>query len=411
MSLRLLHTSDWHLGHILHGFERAREHALVLDWLLATIEKESVDALLVAGDIFDSANPSTEAQQLWYRFLVDAWRRVPHLQVVVIGGNHDSPSRLDSIDPFLRALGRLHVVGGAARNGSAIDVDRHVVPLFDRTGKRTAWVAAVPHLRATETGTGDEAAVAFGIRKFYDQVLARIRAQRSDEAIVAMGHLHLVGGQVSSISERRLSVGNEAAIGCDLFPPDVAYVALGHLHLAQAVGGRDHIRYSGSLIPLALSERTYPHQVVLVVLDGTRASEIRPLSAPRLIELPRIPPTGTATVDEALCEIRALPPRTPAAGVGWPLLEVEVRLERPEPSLRQKLEEALQGKAARLARLGVTMTGTGAVLGGVEVRTISDLTPEEVFRAKWARHHKGEPPPDLLRTFQELIQMVHEDIA
>lgn len=412
MSLRLLHTSDWHLGHVLHGFDRAREHALVLDWLLETIEREDVDALLVAGDVFDAANPPTDAQHEWYRFLVEAWKRAQHLQIVVIGGNHDSASRLDSIDPFLSAMGRLHVVGGAVRNDDGVVLDRHVIPIQDRQGRTAAWVAAVPHLRATETGTGDEAAIAAGVRRFYESVFARIRERRGPgEAIVGMGHLYLVGGQVSKLSERKLTLGNEFAVGHDLFPADVAYAALGHLHLAQPVGGRAHVRYSGSLIPLSLSERDYPHQAVVVELDGERATAIREVYAPRHVELPRIPSKDTASVEEALAAIAALPDRGDGPESARPLLEVEVRLEKPEPSLRQKVEEALRGKEARLARLGVTLTGTDEALGDTEVRPISELLPEEVLRAKWKKHHEGEPPPELVSAFHELVDAVHQEVA
>jgi exonuclease SbcD len=412
MTIRLLHTSDWHLGHVLHGFDRAREHALVLEWLLATLEAEDVDALLIAGDVFDAANPATEAQHVWYRFLVDAWKRLPHLQIVVVGGNHDSASRLDATNPFLSALGRLHVVGGVVWRDGEVDIDRHVIPLLDRAGRTAAWVAAVPHLRATETGTGDEAAIAAGTRAFYDAVLAHARVRRGEgEALVAMGHLYLVGGQVSKLSERKLTLGNQPAVGHDLFPDDVAYAALGHLHLAQPVGGREHVRYAGSLIPLSLSERDYPHQAVIVELDGTRATAVREVLTPRHMELPRIPAKNTATVEEVLAEIRVLPARGSTPEGARPLLELEVRLEKPEPALRQRLEEALRGKEARLARLGVTLTGTGEALGETQVRAISDLQPEEVFRAKWRKHHAGDPPPDLLLAFHEIVDLVHQEDA
>jgi exonuclease SbcD len=413
MTLRLLHTADWHLGHQLHGFDRAREHAAILSWLLETIEREQIDVLLVAGDVFDSANPSTEAVAQWYRFLGDAWRRFPTLQVVVIGGNHDSASRLETTDPFLRALDRIHVVGGATRRDGAPDLARHVIELKGPDGKTTVgWVAAVPHLRATETGTGSEQAVAAGVRRFYAGVLDLIRARRTpDQPIIAMGHLYVVGGKVSNLSERRLSVGNETAIAHDLFPNDIAYAALGHLHLAQEVGGRERVRYSGSLLPLSLSERDYPHQAIVVAIDGPRVIEVRELRASRPVKLPRIPEDGAAPLSEALAAIRALPSLGPGDAKDLPLLEVEVRVDKPEPLLRQKVEEALQGRAARLARLGVTLTGTGATLGDPEVRAIADLTPEEVFCARWKRDHEGDPPPDVLATFHELLDLVYQEHA
>lgn len=412
MSLRVLHTSDWHLGHQLCGFDRTREHAAILSWLLDTLDAERIDVLLVAGDVFDAANPPTEALAHWYRFLGEAWRRFPKLQVVAVGGNHDSAARLEATDPFLRSLERLHVIGGSVRRDGAVDLERHVVELKGPEGQTSAWVAAIPHLRATETGTGSEEAVANGVRRFYEGVLDRIRARRApDQAIVAMGHLYVVGGQVSAISERRLSVGSETAVGHDLFPSDVAYAALGHLHLPQRIGGRDEIRYSGSLLPLALPERAYPHQVLVVTLEGPTVSEIRELRVPRPVELPRIPETGAASTAEVLAAIRALPVLGPGNAGDLPLLEVEVRLDGPEPMLRQKVEEALQGRAVRLARLGVTLTGTGEALADVETRPVADLTPEDVLRARWKRDHEGDPPPDLLAAFHELVDLVDQERA
>jgi exonuclease SbcD len=412
MSLRLLHTSDWHLGHLLHGFERTLEHEAALAWLLDTIEAEQVDALLVAGDVFDSANPPTEALATWNRFLVEAWRRHPRLQVVVVGGNHDSAARLDATDPFLRALDRLHVVGGARRPDGTLDVARLAVPLTDRGGAVAAWVAAVPYLRASDTGAGDEAAVAAGLRRFYDEVLSGLRARRTpDQALIAMGHLYLVGGKVSDQSERALTVGNQGAVGEALFPDDLAYVALGHLHLAQQVGLRPHVRYAGSPLPLSLGERGYPHQAVLAVLEGARAAEVRSIRAPRLRSLPRIPAEGAASVEAALAALRALPDATPETPGPWPLVEVVVRLDQPEPALRQRVEEALSGKAARLARLGTEGTGTGLALADVEHRPVAELRPEEVFRLRWARDHQGEPPAALLACLQELLDVVHQEQA
>jgi exonuclease SbcD len=410
MALRLLHTADWHLGQSLHGIERTFEHERLLAWLLDAVEREGVDAVLVAGDVFDAANPPTEAQALWYRFLVEGWRRVPHLQVVVTGGNHDSAARLDATDPFLRAMERLHVLGGVTRRDGAPDLDRLVVPLRDRAGRVAAQVAAVPFLRAAETGAGTEEAVAEGTRRFFGAVLERARARRApDQALLAMGHLHLVGAQISELSERRLVVGNLSAVSHDLFPADVAYAALGHLHLAQPVGGREEVRYSGSLLPLSLKERAYEHGVVLVDLDGPRAASIRTLPLPRFVELPRVPADDAGPLEEVLAELRRLPLRGPGPDAARPLLEVCVRVERPEPSLRQQVEEALAGKEARLARLGVETGGTALALGDVEARPLAELRPEQVFLRKWEKDFGGEPPGDVLAAFHELLDQVGQE--
>ncbi|MGL5045184.1 MAG: metallophosphoesterase family protein, partial [Plesiomonas sp.] len=102
--LKIVHTADWHLGHHLHGYDRCAEHQAFLDWLQATLLREQADVLLVAGDLFDSANPPASAWQMLYRFLAHITRKMPHLNVVMIGGNHDSPSKLDAPHELLRAF-------------------------------------------------------------------------------------------------------------------------------------------------------------------------------------------------------------------------------------------------------------------------------------------------------------------
>src|SRR5690606_35223811 len=142
--------SDWHLGHSLHEHDRGPEHDAFLAWLLGALDDLDVDALIVAGDVFETANPPAAAQRRWYAFLAEARRRLPALDVVVVGGNHDSAARLDAPRDLLDSLG-VHVVGGLPRRGDgAIDVDRLIVPLRDRDGAIAAWVAAVPYLRASD---------------------------------------------------------------------------------------------------------------------------------------------------------------------------------------------------------------------------------------------------------------------
>jgi exonuclease SbcD len=225
-----------------------------------------------------------------------------------------------------------------------------------------------------------------------------------------MGHLYLVGAKISELSERRLVVGTQSAVSHDIFPEDVAYAALGHLHLAQTVGGRENVRYAGSLLPLSLKERDYEHEVVLVDLEGPRASRIRALPVPRFVDIVRVPAErDSASVEEVLAELGRLPLRGPGPDSARPLLEVCVRVERPEPMLRQLVEDAVAGKEARLARLGVETAGTARALGDVELKPLAELQPEQVFLRKWEKDFGASPPPDVLVAFQELLDLVNQE--
>ena len=301
--MRLCHTSDWHLGHALRDVGREREHAAFLAWLIDTLAAERCDALVITGDVYDSSIPPAAAEALWFGFLAAVRARMPELVVIAIAGNHDSPSRLGASGPLCEAIG-VHVVTALPRLADgALDVDRL---LIDAGG---ALVIAVPFLRAADLAPGVEVGVA--VRSIYGEAVAAARTRRRPgQALVATGHLYLTGGQAAWLSERRVLLGGVEALEGDMFGDELAYVALGHLHKAQRVG-RDHVRYAGSPIPLAMDEAGYNHQIVIVDLDGDRPAEIRSIPVPRTIEMLRVPRSGAAPLDEVLAQLAALPARDP----------------------------------------------------------------------------------------------------
>lgn len=407
--MRLLHTSDWHLGHAPHGVSREYEHARFLEWLLDTLAAEAIDALLITGDVFETHNPGAAAQAAWYAFLASAKHRLPALQIGVVGGNHDSAERLNAPTPLLDGLG-VHVVGGLPRRvDDALDLDRLVIPLRDSTGATTAWLAAVPYLRTADLRGSDEASqdsLQEGVRRIYAEVLAEARARReAGQALLATGHCYLQGGALSELSERKILGGNQHALPVDIFPDDVAYVALGHLHKAQAVG-RDQVRYAGSPLPLSMAEMPYKHQVMVVALAGDAAAELRAIEVPRVVPLLRVPAEGPRPLAEVLAKLRALPARdTVARDELRPYLEVCVLLSGPEPRLKYEIEAALEGRAPRL--LTIKTTTPAGELGEVVLppgAQLADLVPDEVFASLYRRRFGDEPPGPLLTAFHELLE-------
>lgn len=407
--MRLLHTSDWHLGQTLHTYDRGWEHQCFLDWLADTIVTEQADALLIAGDVFDNANPSAQAQRQLYRFLQRARARAPWLQVVIIAGNHDSPGRLEAPVPLLEVHGAT-VVGSVARGADGqIDLDRLLVPLADRSGRVEAWCMAVPFLRPgdvprpPELGDGIDPYL-HGVALLYQQVFAHARARcEQGQAIVAMGHCHMVDAQASIDSERRIVIGGTDALAASMFDPSIAYAALGHLHLAQRVGQKEHLRYCGSPLPLSFSEAGYRHQVLRIDLDGASAREVASIEVPRAVQLLRVP-GAPAPLGEVLAALAALDlPDLPECA--RPYLEVRVLLERPEPGLRAQIEAAIAGKPVRLAKIEPTRKVATAAPheDAMTLDQLAQMRPDDIFRRLYQQRYGEEAPAEQLSAFTELM--------
>ncbi|MGK5048023.1 exonuclease SbcCD subunit D C-terminal domain-containing protein [Janthinobacterium sp. GB4P2] len=404
--MRLLHTSDWHLGQTLHNFERGYEHQRFLDWLLDTLVAENVDVLLVAGDVFDNANPSAASQKQLYVFLQQARARLPALQLVVVAGNHDSAGRLEAPSPLLAAHGT-HVIGHLLRGEDGdIDLERLLLPLSGADGQVQAWCLAVPFLRPGDVPklpAGDtQDAYLGGIALLYRQLtdLALTRRQPG-QAILAMGHCHMVGGEMSNDSERRIVIGGTEMLPSGIFDTAIAYAALGHLHKAQAVGGQEHIRYCGSPIPLSFAEVNYRHQVLCLDIDGETLQSVRTIEVPRAVPLLRVPATP-APIDEVLAQLAALDvPAAPAEA--QPFLEVRVRLDAPEPGLRTRIETALDGKHVRLAKIETSSAARSSAPENMTLDQLGQLQPDDIFRRLYLQKYGRPAPPEQLSALAELL--------
>ncbi|MCK5543065.1 MAG: exonuclease SbcCD subunit D C-terminal domain-containing protein [Desulfobacterales bacterium] len=268
--MKILHTSDWHIGRNLYGRKRYEEFEAFLNWLSDLIKNENVDVLLVAGDIFDNTTPSNRAQELYYKLL----NRVAASEcrhIVIIGGNHDSPSFLNAPKEVLSFL-NVHVVGAAIENPA-----HEVLVLKDNDQKEELIVLAVPYLRdrdirsveAGESVKDKENKLIAGINSHYKQV-CEIAEQKNNELnnkvpVIAMGHLFTAGGKlVEGDGVRDLYIGSLARIRADIFSAIIDYVALGHLHVAQKVAGLDNIRYSGSPVPMGFGEALHTKKVLII---------------------------------------------------------------------------------------------------------------------------------------------------
>ena len=269
--MKILHTSDWHLGRILYNKkERGEEHVRFLQWLLDTIRENSIDVLLIAGDVFDSTSPGNVSLKMYYDFLMKV-RNCGCNYVIIVGGNHDSPGLLEAPKEILSVL-NVKVVGKAYENP-----ENEVFTLFCEKELPLAIICAVPFLREKdiskykegETYSDRSKRIADCIRKHYDAV-AEIAIGRQDEysqyvPIIATGHLSVAGGKIGD-GVRETYIGNIECLENDIFPSCFDYVALGHYHIPSVIS--DSVRYCGSPIPMGFCEANQQNKVIIVNFEN-----------------------------------------------------------------------------------------------------------------------------------------------
>lgn len=411
--IRFLHTADWHIGQLFHGYDRAYEHQQFLDWLLEILEKEGVDVLLISGDVFDLSNPSATSIKMFYSFLNQAVKRNPDLQIIITAGNHDSASRLESPKPLLESS-NIHIVGLIEKEASGgIDYSKITIPIKDTDGTTQAWCIAAPFLRMGDYPVISEGVnpYAEGVTSFYKAAYEYAASQKkSGQAIIAMGHLHAQQAEVGDIDKmERLIMGGVECISAAAFDNSIRYVALGHIHKAQRIGGKEHIRYSGSPLPMSFSETNYRHQVIVFDVENDIIEGLRTIEIPVAVPLKKIPSVHSSLV-EVLSSLQQLEEFEGDLHTA-PYLEVRVLLEGPEPGLRHKVETALSGKNFRLAKIDVRYSTSGTKSDGnavVNSEQLNELQPFEVLRKVYESNYHNPVPDDLQKLFQQVTQEVNE---
>lgn len=400
--LHFFHTSDWHLGQFFYNHSRHYEHECFLNWLLDQLEQHQPDALLIAGDIFDVVNPSTAALKQLNRFIAQAQQRVAHLQILMIAGNHDSGHRLEQVEPLLSKY-NTHVIGIIEwQDDQTLNIDKLLKPIYNVQGQICAWCIALPYLRPAEiTGNGqDYQQTAQATEALYEQLIDEARRRKTPEqSLLLMTHAHMQGGS-SSESERPIVVGNAEALSTDLFHADIQYVALGHLHRPQRIE-HDHIRYSGSPIPLSFSEINYKHQVLKVILQPQQQAQINPLYVPRRVPLFKI--KGTLT--EVLQKTRTLDSSHLLPFDQQAFVDIEYYTDTPPPpDFRQQIENALPAgnyRLVRLSRMPRPVNPQSDSSTNERAVAVAPPTPTELFEQLW--HKLGfVDDPQVLKDFQQL---------
>lgn len=393
--MRILHTSDWHLGQSFMGKSREEEHSSFLAWLLTTIDDENINVLIVAGDIFDTGTPPNYALELYYNFLTKLSLSSCE-NIIITAGNHDSIATLKAPKQLLKAL-NIHVITSGDEN------EDEVIGIYNHD-ELEGIVCAVPFLRdyvvrqsfSAETMANKESSYLKGVKEHYNKVYKEALKLSKDKniPIIATGHLTTVGSKISDSERDILYIGGTIDIDSNFFGKDFDYVALGHLHINQTVG-KDHIRYSGSPIPLSFSESTSQKKVNIVDLKN-KAVKVTELDIP--LHRPLLVFRGD--VEAITKELKKVEDKE---------IWIEVHLKDDNPShanqvIREKAEEL------GLILLAVKIDRVEQALHSADFDVISldELNPLEVFERRMEQEalEDKEFTKELITNFKDIVNEV-----
>ncbi|OKB68082.1 exonuclease subunit SbcD [Serratia marcescens] len=397
--MRLIHTSDWHLGQYFFTKSRAAEHQAFLNWLIEQIEQQQVDALIVAGDLFDTGSPPSYARELYNRFVVELQRT--GCQLVVLGGNHDSVATLNESRELLSCLNTTVIASAQS------DLEQQIVVLNRRDGQPGAVLCAIPFLRprdlltsrAGESGAQKQQALQEAIAAHY-QMLYQAACERRDRLglplpIVATGHLTTVGVTTSD-SVRDIYIGTLDAFPAQAFPP-ADYIALGHIHRAQNVAKSEHIRYSGSPIPLSFDELGKAKSVFLVDFADGALQQVEALTIPQFQPMQLIK-GDLAEIERQLQQFADYAGELPV----W--LDIEVATQDYLSDIQRRIQLLADELPVEVVLLRRSKEQRRQAIAQQDKETLNELSVNEVFERRLAQ--EAEMPEARQQRMRQMFRQV-----
>ncbi|HCQ7979494.1 TPA: exonuclease subunit SbcD [Proteus mirabilis] len=405
--MRIIHTSDWHLGQYFFTKTRAQEHQQFLDWLLAQIREQQVDAVIVAGDIFDTGSPPSYARELYNRFVVAI--RDTQCQLIILGGNHDSVATLNESKSLLACLNTTVIANVHTETPQA------PIILYQKNHTPGALLCAIPYLRprdminskSGQSGADKQGALKEAIADYYQrqyQAALDLRKQLNvNIPIIATGHLTTIGASVSD-SVREIYIGTLEAFNATLFPP-FDYIALGHIHRPQRVNKSGHIRYSGSPIPLSFDESAQQKSVCLIDFEQDKLAEMTLLPIPEF-QLLR---TLSGSLQEIATQLEKLATQYNEMDTTiW--LDIEVSTQDYLSDIQTRIQELTQSPLFEMIVLRRARKQRQALMQN-EKETLTELTVYDVFERRLAQHQfeTEEDKTRLTTLFKQAVEMAEQE--
>lgn len=404
--MQIIHTSDWHLGQYFYTKSRAAEHQAFLRWLIEQVEQHHVDAVVVAGDIFDNGTPPSYAREMYNRFVVELHKT--GCQLVILGGNHDSVATLNESRLLLSCLNTQVI---ASCEG---DIEEQVIVLNTREGEPGALLCAIPFLRPRDVLTSQagqsgadkqlalQEAIAAHYQRSYQLAVRRREAMGLALPIIATGHLTTVGVTATD-SVRDIYIGTLDAFPAQAFPP-ADYIALGHIHRPQRIAQTEHIRYSGSPIPLSFDELNHEKSVYLVRFEQDKLEDVSPLTIPTTQPM-QLVKGSLSEIERRLAGFREYDGETPV----W--LDIEIATQDYLSDIQQHIQNLTDDLNVEVVLLRRAREQHLQMLVQQDKETLDELLPGEVFERRLALEPDlEEPQQQRLRTlFTQVLQEVEDD--
>ncbi|CAM3855372.1 exonuclease subunit SbcD [Xenorhabdus thuongxuanensis] len=385
--MRIIHTSDWHLGQYFFTKSRAAEHKYFLQWLIEKIVQHQVDALIIAGDIFDTGSPPSYARELYNKFIVAL--QPTGCQLVILGGNHDSVATLNESKSLLSYLNTTVIA-----NAETEDIAQQIKILHNRNSNAGAILCAIPYLRprdiitsqAGQSGTQKQQALQDAITEYYHRLYQQACALREQLGqplpIIATGHLTTVGASTTD-SVRDIYIGTLEAFPAQSFPP-ADYIALGHIHRPQIIGKSEHIRYSGSPIPLSFDEVGQEKSVCLVDFKAGKLDSITLLPIPHYQPMQLIR-GNLKQIEEQLQSFKEYQGKRPV----W--LDIEVATQDYLPDIQKRIQTLSEGLPVEIILLRRSKSARQLSLSEQNKETLTELSVDEVFERRLALAEIDDP--------------------